>query len=119
MKPEVREALRAMAAQPGIRGCALVDLATGMVLHGEGAPELVPIAEAASDYWRLCSRQEGVFGVLGAPRAQVVIHALGRVTIVRCGDGLLLVTLSREPEAVDWHRWKRAAQALGPLAAGL
>lgn len=119
MRPQVRDSLRAIAAQPGIRGCALVDLATGMVLHGEGAPELVRIAEAASDYWRLCARQEDVFGVLGAPRAQVVIHAQGRVTIVRCGDGLLLVTLSHEHVPVDWNRWKHAAQALHPLAAGL
>lgn len=116
MTADLEAGLRAIAAQPGVQGCALVDLETGMVLHWEGPPALLPVAEAASDYWRLCARQENVFGILGPPRAQVVIHEHTRVTIVRCGEGLLLVTLSLEAEAVDWGRWKQSTQSLYQLA---
>ena len=116
---QARAGLRAVVAQPGIRASALVDLSTGMVLLWEGPAELLPVAEAASDYWRLCTRQEQVLGVLGPPLAQVLMHADTRVTIVPCGDGLLLVTLSKEGEAIDWDRWKRSAQVLQTTAARL
>lgn len=113
---EVRAGLRAIVAQPGIRASALVDLSGGMVLLWEGPADLLPVAEAASDYWRLCTRQEKVLGVLGPPLAQVLMHANTRVTIVPCGAGLLLVTLSKEGQPVDWDHWKRLAKALQPIA---
>jgi len=116
---QLRAVLEDMLAQDGVTGGALVDLDTGMVLEWVGPQEHVPVAEAASDYWRLCGRQQGVFGVLGAPRAQVVIHERTRVTIVRCGTDLLLVTLSQESHAVDWVRWKQAAQRVQHAAARL
>lgn len=103
----LRDRLEAMAALPGMRGCALVDGATGMVWLSAGDAEQLPLAEAATDYWRLCQRQEAFAG-LGRVRAQIVIHEHARVTLVRCGEGLLLVTLSHEPDAVDWKRWKHA-----------
>lgn len=115
----LREELEAMASQEGLCGCALVDLETGLVLHWAGPPEQQPVAEAATDYWRLCNRQQAVFGMLGAPLAQVLIHAHTRVTIVRCGEGLLLVTLSQEAVAVDWARWKRATAHLQQVATTL
>lgn len=114
----LQAALAAVAAQDGVDGCALVDLATGMVLQWVGPPDHLPVAEAASDYWRLCDRQKA-FAVLGAPRAQVIIHAHKRVTIVRCGEGLLLVTVSDENVAVDWARWKRSTGELHALAGAL
>ena len=119
MDEQVRAGLRAIVAQPGMRACSLVDLSTGMVLLWEGPAGLLPVAEAASDYWRLCNRQEQVLGVLGPPLAQVLMHADTRVTIVRCGEGVLLVTLSKEGQAVDWDRWKRSAKELEPIAARL
>jgi UDP-N-acetylglucosamine transferase subunit ALG13 len=116
---QLRAGLDEMLTQEGVTGCALVDMDAGMVLQWVGPEEHLPVAEAASDYWRLCARQQGIFGVLGAPRAQVVIHEHTRVTIVRCGEGLLLVTLSLESRNVDWPRWRRAANHVQQLAAAL
>lgn len=119
MSADVEQCLADIRSQPGVMGCALVDLATGMVLHGEGPGDLLPAVEAASDYWRLCTRQQRVFGAMGELRAQVVIHEHQRLTIVRCGQGLLLVTLSLESEPVDWVRWKQSTAALHRVAATL
>lgn len=116
---QARAGLREIVAQPGIRASALVELSTGMVVLWEGPADLLPVAEAASDYWRLCTRQEQVLGVLGPPLAQVLMHADTRVTIIPCGDGLLLVTLSKEGAPLDWERWKRLAQGLQATAARL
>lgn len=110
--------LQALRAVDGLLGCALVDLETGMVVQSAGSADLPALAEAASDYWRLCRRQR-LFASLGPLRAQAVIHEHTRVTIVRCGEGLLLVTLSQEGRGIDWDRWKAGVQALQQLASGL
>ena len=113
MTPEaLRAALEAMAAQAGVAACALVELETGMAWQAAGRADFLPLAEAASDYWRYGRRQHRTFEALGAVRAQVVIHERGRLTIVPCGLGLLLVLLTEEPDRVDWPAWKRAAAAL-------
>ena len=107
--------LRALADQPGLIACGLVDAETGMVCHCAGDGEHLALIEAASDYWRLAQRHGPVaHGALGPTRAQVLIHDRARLTLTRCGDGLLLVCISQEPDRVDWPRWK---QALGPLLA--
>lgn len=103
--------LARMAGLRGMRSCAVVDAETGMVWHEAGEPEGLAIAEAASDYWRLCERQR-VFASLGLARAQVAIHERLRLTIVACGRGLLLVAVSDEPDRVEWPRWKAAAGEL-------
>jgi hypothetical protein len=111
-------ALERLAAMPGLLGCTVVDGDTGMPWGATGSfPELAAVCESAWDYWRLaCRRRE--YASLGELRAIVVMHAQGRVTLVGCGEGLLLVTLSREPDAVDWPRWKGAVgrfmQVLAP-----
>ena len=62
----LREALEAMAATPGLEGCALVEIDAGMVWHHAGQIEGVQtFAEAASDYWRLYKRLAGQFADLG------------------------------------------------------
>lgn len=114
----LRERLDALVAQEGVSGCALVVTDTGMVLEWVGLPEHVPVFEAACDYWRLCGRQPA-FAVLGAPRAQVVMHSDMRLTIVCCGNDFLLVTVSREDQVVDWARWKRAVNELARMASTL
>lgn len=115
---QLQAGLQAVLALQGMRGCALVDRDTGMVVQSAGTPELLPMAEAASDYWRLCGRQP-VFGSLGGLRGQAVIHEHARVTLVPCGEGLLLVTLSDEVAGVDWERWRRCALELRQLACEL
>jgi hypothetical protein len=110
--------LERLAELDGLLGCALVDADTGMIWQAAGAAGGNPlIAEAAVDYWRLYKRRSPVFGSLGELRAQVVIHSQGRLTLVACGPDLVLVSLSAEPDRVDWARWKALIGQLGVLTA--
>lgn len=110
--------LEAMAALPSVQGCAVVDLENGMAWQHAGAlPQLQALAESCCDYWRLAQRRRNDFDALGAMRALVAIHGQARVTLVGCGAGLLLVTLSDEPDRTDWRRWTTQVQALRELLA--
>ena len=110
----------AIARMEGIAGCAVVDMEAGMAWHVAGAAEaLQPLAEAASDYWRLFLRRKDDFHGLGDIRALVVMHAAGRLTLAGCGRDLLLVCLSREPDRVDWPAWKARVGALQQAVAAL
>jgi hypothetical protein len=107
--------LQALAALEGLLACAVVDVDTGMVCQSAGDAACVPLAEAASDYWRLCRRQQA-FDTLGPVRAQVLIHERARLTLAPCGRELLLVCASAEPDRVDWARWKQAVAHLHAVA---
>ncbi len=95
-----------VAAVPGVRGAALLDLEGGLPWATSGDAASLLMAEAASDHWRLTLRHGRTFGELGTLRTQVLIHADGRLTLVACPLNLLLVTVSAEPDAVDWRHWK-------------
>jgi predicted regulator of Ras-like GTPase activity (Roadblock/LC7/MglB family) len=112
--------LEAMAAMHGVIGCAVIDTDGGMAWHTAGAAEAVqPMAEAASDYWRMFLRRRGDFGALGEIRALVVMHARGRLTLAACGAQLLLVSLTDEPDTVDWRAWKARVGALQQAVASM
>ena len=99
----LRDALQSMAAMPGLEGCALVEIEAGMVWHHAGQIEGVQtFAEAASDYWRLYNRLSHQFKDLGDLKASVMMHAQGRITLLPCGTGMLLVTLTRQKSDIDW-----------------
>ena len=112
--------LGALAGDAGLIACGLVDAQTGMVCHFAGGGEHVALVEAASDYWRLALRHRPVaYAALGPARAQVLIHESARITLAACGDGLLLVSLSAEPDGVDWLRWQRGVGAVQAYVAQL
>lgn len=110
MATDLGAQLHALADSVGLLACALVDIDTGMVLACAGDADV--IAEAASDYWRLFRRQRPLLAALGEARAQVLIHERGRITLTACGGGLLLVSLSAEPDRVDWLGWKQGVGGL-------
>lgn len=112
----LREALEAMATMPGVEGCALVEIDAGMVWHHAGQIEGVQfMAEAASDYWRLYRRLASQFEDLGALQASLLVHTNGRITLLPCGNGMLLVALTRPHAATDWSAWQTQARALAQL----
>ena len=112
----LRDALEGMAALPGVDGCALVEVDAGMVWHHAGQIEGVQtFAEAASDYWRLYGRLAGQFQDLGELRASVMMHARGRITLLPCGSGMLLVALTRPKSGLDWAQWQDKARQLAQL----
>ena len=112
----LRNKLDAMAQLPGVNGCALVEIDAGMVWHHAGQIEGVQtFAEAASDYWRLYGRLAGQFEDLGELRASVMMHARGRITLLPCGSGMLLVALTRAKSRLDWTLWQDKARQLAQL----
>lgn len=112
----LREALVSMADMPGVEGCALVEVDTGMVWHAAGQSEKMQLlSEAASDYWRLYKRLNGHFSELGEMRASVFMHVLSRITLMPCGKDMLLVGLTREQTPVNWSEWQSRTQQLANL----
>ncbi len=113
----LRDKLDAMARLPGVNGCALVEIDAGMVWHHAGQIEGVQtFAEAASDYWRLYGRLAGQFQGLGELRASIMMHAHGRITLLPCGGGMLLVSLTAgQKPGLDWTQWQAQAHELALL----
>lgn len=113
---QLRDALESMASTPGLEGCALVEIEAGMVWHHAGHIQGVQtFAEAASDYWRLYTRLADQFKDLGGLRASVMMHTHGRITLLPCGTGMLLVTLTRQQSGVDWSAWQEKTKELAQL----
>lgn len=116
----LREGLEQVALMPGLQGCALVEIDTGMAWHAAGSiVDVQKIAEASSDYWRLYQRQKVHFEHLGELRAQVMMHHEVRITMLPCGPGMLLIALSREQDRVDWAQLQSRTQSLKQLVAAL
>ena len=79
---QVSAELAGMALTPGVKACALVDSATGMVYLSAGShPQIDAIAEAASDYWRLHQRSGVPFAGLGPLQAISMIHRDGVLSL--------------------------------------
>jgi hypothetical protein len=107
-------ALKRVASAPGIRACALVDGASGMIWQtsgdGEGMDELW---EAAVDYWRLYARQQSSFAPIGEMRAAVLHHLKGVLSILPCrGDSQLVVVCLASHQGVDWTDCQRRVRQL-------
>ncbi|MBN9406927.1 MAG: hypothetical protein J0I00_16075 [Burkholderiales bacterium] len=113
----LRDKLDAMAQLPGINGCALVEVDAGMVWHHAGQIDGVQaLAEAASDYWRLYGRLAVQFKNLGELRVSIMVHAQGRLTLLPCGAGMLLVALTGDHKsAIDWTQWNAQTRELAQL----
>ena len=87
-----------------------------MVWHHAGHIDGVQtFAEAASDYWRLYTRLSDQFKDLGDLRASVMMHSHGRLTLLPCGTGMLLVTLTRQKSEIDWALWQEKTRELALL----
>lgn len=110
------QGLNEMAILPGVEGCALVEIETGMVWYNAGKmTDMQPIAEASSDYWRLYTRLDNHFARLGEMRAAAFMHAQGSLTLLPCGRGILLVALTREKSTVNWAQWQSKTKELANL----
>ncbi|MBX3607291.1 MAG: hypothetical protein KF788_18570 [Piscinibacter sp.] len=119
-KATLADAVAQLAARPGIRGCAVVDAAAGMIwtAHGELAASQ-SLWEAAADHWRLHVRNEAHFSTLGKFGAVATYHADGVMAVFRCAADpeLLFVAVGRH-RAVDWPTLQRMGLRVGELVAG-
>jgi len=116
---DLDSAIQALSQWPGIRGCALVEASSGMVLtaHGELARH-VSLWEAASDHWRLQSRHAAHFDPLNRFVAVALYHTEGLVALFRCtADAELLFVAVGRHRAVDWSTLQRLARQVGTLVA--
>jgi len=112
---QVSAELAGMALTPGVKACALVDSATGMVYLSAGShPQIDAIAEAASDYWRLHQRSGVPFAGLGPLQAISMIHQDGVLSLMPCGEGIVMATLSGRM-ALDMGAWFQKVGKLGRL----
>lgn len=109
------EQLRALLARhPGIRGCALVDLDSGLVWHKEPLEESHGLWEAAVDHWRLHRRLSRHFEPLGEAGAIVTYHRGATMAMLPCvPDPEVILICVAAPSAVDWKAWQDEARALG------
>ena len=116
----LREALESIAGMPGFAGCALVEIEAGMVWHHAGQLDgMQTFAEAASDDWRLHQRLSSQFKDLGDLRASAMVHARGRLTLLPCGKGMLLVAVTRHRVDIDWAGWQERTRQLSELVDAL
>lgn len=117
---QLSQALAVLAARPGIRGCALVDAATGMIwmAHGELAAR-PSLWEAAADHWRLHERHGTHFECLGRFAAVATYHAEGVMAVFRCATDpeLLFIAVGRH-RVVDWPTLQRMGLRVGEMVAG-
>lgn len=113
----LRQALDQLATDfPDLKGCVLVEITTGMVWHAAGGNDNIAVlSEAASDYWRLCARLEQPFAELGDLQACVFLHKRGRITMLQCGNGMFLLSLSIHLAPVDWAAWQKRTQAIAQM----
>jgi hypothetical protein len=103
----------------GVRACALVDSASGLVWHAAGEVHEPALWEAAMDYWRMYGRLRHHFdAVLGALGAAVMHHRQGVLALLPCGrqdgrDGLVVVCVA-DHRGVNWSAWQQQVRALAP-----
>ncbi|KKW69148.1 hypothetical protein AAV94_01825 [Lampropedia cohaerens] len=101
---------------PAVQGCALVEVASGMVVHSVGSLlKGSALAEAASDYWRHYQRHSSFFEALGPLRYCVLMHAQQRITILPCSEAMVLVLVTRDGVAIDWASALQRAGEIGAL----
>jgi hypothetical protein len=105
--------IEALAAQPGIKACALVDRSSGLVLHQAGEFQSPALWEAAVEYWRLHSRVQEHFAALGGLRAVITHHAGGMLVLLPCGaEAEYLLACVGTRYGVDWRQWQLAVRQL-------
>ena len=109
----LRGVLEIMTQTPGIRACALVRTVSGDVwLHAGNAPELDEMARAAAEHWQLHGRRSKAFQSMGPLTAGIMIHMDGRLTLLPCGNELILLTVTDPNPSLDWERLQRRAHNL-------
>ena len=117
---QFRVEMEAMAQTPGLGGCPLVEVDSGMVLYAAGSDTNTHnIAEASVGFWRLSQRLDAYTESLGPLHAQSLVHSRGQVIIMPCGGRALMVALVRARNSIDWVDWKQRVSALGDLVDSL
>jgi hypothetical protein len=103
-----------IAAIAGVHGCALVEIASGMVWHTAGQlPELERLGETAAEYWRLHDRLARNLATLGTPIVGMFAFTRGTLALEPCSKelGVLLIAVIDQGR-MDWPAWTQRCAAL-------
>lgn len=117
----LRSRLTSLSELAGVRGVAIVDSASGMVIEQAGTVEnLETLAEAAIEFWRLSGRLRTSLSSLDALNAAALSFARGMLllqplTTVSSERALILVAIVTT-EQVDWQQWNQAVTSLSQTA---
>jgi hypothetical protein len=105
--PLIHAELTEMAAMPGVKGCALVEIESGMVWHTAGELQnFEEFGEAAVEFWRIYLRQERLLRTFGALRIATFVFEktfLALTAFSHHTPPLLLVAATQQN--VDWKVW--------------
>ncbi|MDZ7891562.1 MAG: hypothetical protein U5L73_07360 [Rhodoferax sp.] len=109
----IRAKIDSMAKTPGVRGCAVVEISAGMVWHAAGSLDnLVSMAEAASDYWRLYLRMKSHFDGFGDLDSCTLTHQTHSVMLTDCGADMVFITVSDTQELLNLPEWRNRIRQL-------
>lgn len=109
----IRAKIDSMAKTPGVTGCAVVEISAGMVWHAAGPLEdLVAMAEAASDYWRLYLRMKSHFDRFGDLADCTFTHQTHQVILTICGDDMVFITVRDGTPYLNLPEWRSRIQQL-------
>jgi hypothetical protein len=103
-----------IGAVTGVRGCALVEIGSGMVWHTAGdVPDLERLGETASEYWRLHSRLAQNLSALGTPAVGLFAFTHGTLALQPCSKKLeVLLVAVMDQARMDWSAWNKGVDAL-------
>ncbi|MBP8018812.1 MAG: hypothetical protein KAY82_02125 [Hylemonella sp.] len=106
--------LQELARFPGIDGCALVEIDTGMVWYHAGSlPDVDRIAEAAVEFWRIQIRLSSNFSTMGKLQSAAYSFSQQVVALFPCSETppLVLICIAQKTNVV-WSEWGAQVQTL-------
>ena len=102
----IRAKIDSMSKTPGVTGCAVVEIAAGMVWHAAGTLEdFVAMAEAASDYWRLYLRMKTHFASFGELTHCTFTHETHQLMLTYCGNDMVFITVCDKKYELNLPDW--------------
>lgn len=102
----IKAKIDSMARTPGVAGCAVVEVAAGMVWHAASTQaDFVAMAEAASDYWRLYLRMNMHFTAFGKLTHCTLTHETHQLMLTLCGHDMVFVTVCDKNYALNLSDW--------------
>jgi hypothetical protein len=110
-----------IGATEGLKGCALVDVDSGMVWFSAGQLEGIDkLGEAGVEYWRVHLRLKNSFEQLGDLNSAMFAFREGILALFPCSDHPSLVLVALAPVAgMNWLTWGTHVRELKRLIAQL
>lgn len=98
----------------GVKGCALIEVDTGMAWHCAGAiPGIEKIGEVAIEFWRVHTRLSAHFDQFGAFNSSAHSFANQVIALFPCSkEPALVLVCVADKSGVDWAQWGKGVNEL-------